>query len=93
MDCGGYRTQRPANTPDSSPGRGFCGMMFPSGKPVAEPTSHAIQARRAMAYHGPSILVLNPLVRSTFLQLRPSQSHSSWCFSSSGILSCEARFF
>jgi hypothetical protein len=37
-------------------------MMFPFGKPVAEPTSDAIQARRAAKHHGSSILVLYPLV-------------------------------
>jgi hypothetical protein len=34
-----------ANTPDSRRVWGFYGMMFPFGKPVAEPTSDAIQAR------------------------------------------------
>ena len=67
-------------------------MMFPFGKPVAESTSDAIQARRAMTHHGSSIVVLYPLVRATFLHLRPSQSHPGWRFPSSGISSCEARF-
>jgi len=33
-------------------------MMLPFGKPVAEPTFDAIQARWAMAHHGSSIVVL-----------------------------------
>jgi hypothetical protein len=37
-------------------------MMFLFGKAVAEPTSDAIQARRAMKHHGFSIVVLYPLV-------------------------------
>jgi hypothetical protein len=67
-------------------------MMFPFGKPVAEPTSDAIQARRAMAHHSPSIVVLYPLVRATFLHLPLSQSHPDWRFPSSGISLPEARF-
>jgi hypothetical protein len=42
-------------------------MMFAFAKPVAEPTSDAIQARRAMAHHGSSIVVLStrwPLLRA-----------------------------
>ena len=34
-------------------------MMFPFGTPVAEPTSDAIQTRRAMAHHVSSIVVLS----------------------------------
>jgi hypothetical protein len=40
-------------------GRDFCSMMFPFGKTVTEPTSDAIQARRAMAHYGSSIVVLS----------------------------------
>ena len=38
-------------------------MMVAFGKPVAEPTSDAIQARRAMAHHGTSIVALTGFVR------------------------------
>lgn len=34
-------------------------MIFPFEKPVAKPTSDAIQARRAMADHGSSIILLS----------------------------------
>jgi hypothetical protein len=66
-------------------------MMFPFGKPVAEPTSDAIQAS-----HGAAQLLhripLFPLARATFLRFCPSQSHLGWRFSSGGISSCEAHF-
>ena len=49
-------------------------MMFPFGKPVAEPTSDAIQAS-----HGAAQLLHRvprfPLARATFLRFCPSQSH------------------
>jgi hypothetical protein len=68
-------------------------MMFPFGKLVAEPTSDAIHARRAMAHHGSSIVVLSTrLVRATFLHLCPSQSHPGWRFSPRDISACEGRF-
>ena len=41
------RNVQPTLPPSS--GAGFCGMMFTSEKPVAEPNSDAIQARQAMA--------------------------------------------
>ena len=44
-------------------------MMLRFGKPVAELTSDAIQARGAMAHHGSSIVVLHPLVRVRFSYL------------------------
>jgi hypothetical protein len=45
-------------------------MMFLFGKPVAEPSSDAIQARRAMAI-GSSIFDFSTLFRATFLRLCP----------------------
>jgi len=37
-------------------------MMIFLGKPVAEPTSDAIQARRAVVHHGSSIVALSRFV-------------------------------
>jgi hypothetical protein len=45
--------QRPSQHARASPGFGFCGIMFPFGKPVAEPSSNAIQA---VVSHGPVAL-------------------------------------
>ena len=50
-------------------GRSFCGIMLRFGKPVAEPTSDATQARGAMANHGSSTVIFYPLVLVTFLRL------------------------
>jgi len=71
----------------------LCGIMVSFGKPVAEQTSDAIQARRAMGHHGSSKVDFSSrCFGATFLRLCPSQSHSRLRFCCWDISACEARF-
>ena len=80
-----------------SSGWGFCSMMVFLGKRVAEPSSDAIQARRAMD-SGSSTFDLSTsgsVLRSVpcyVLALTSMQSHLGWRFSFRDISAREVRF-
>ena len=73
-------------------GGAFCGTMVSFGKPVAEPSSDAIQAKAGPWPSAPPYSTSLRAVSRYVLALMSMQSHSGWRFSTRNISACEGRF-